>query len=324
MKIRGYKDFLTNRDLSDEAIEESVEYVRQYEDHLRRSGKTLASADKDDLWQYTSILIENGDNTYDVFYALARYAYFVENLETYLGVIELTDGAEVMDLLSESISKNAGKDIRDRVYKELTLPPLGLLPSKKIRLAETVVNRLEHEADSKTCQKILADVAHGIPRKYYEKERQKFLDAGSLEEYVKGKRAEAISELEKHRDEGTLFYTQEITDDVLEFVRSRPDILSGEMRGNTVYHTKIPYMAKEYLAETDKHMKRYYYCHCPWAREGILDDEVEVSPTFCHCSGGFTKQPWEVALDQPLEARMVKSVLKGDLECSFEIDLPQE
>ncbi|MBD3160438.1 MAG: hypothetical protein GF309_16780 [Candidatus Lokiarchaeota archaeon] len=324
MKTRGYIDFLNSRDLSNEAIEESVEYVRRYEEYLRDRGKTLESADEADLWQYTTVLIENGNNTYDVFHALARYAYFVGNLKTYLGILELTDGAEVLDVLYESISKNAGKDVRDRVFKGLSLPPLGLLPSKKIRLAEMVVNRLEREADSKTCKKILADVAHGIPRKHYEKERQKFLDAGSLEEYVKRKRTEALTELKKHRDEGTLFYTQEITDDVLQFVRSRLDILSGELRANTVYHTKIPYMSKEYLEETDERMKRYYYCHCPWARESILDDDVDVSSMLCHCSAGFTKQPWEVALDRPLKIKKIKSVLDGDIECSFEIDLSQE
>jgi predicted hydrocarbon binding protein len=71
-------------------------------------------------------------------------------------------------------------------------------------------------------------------------------------------------------------------------------------------------------------MKRYYACHCAWARESILSDDVDVSADFCHCSGGFTKQPWEAALDQPLEYEMVKSVLKGDDECSFVIQLPED
>jgi site-specific recombinase XerD len=63
MKTRGYIDFLNNRDLSNEAIEESVEYVRRYEEYLRDRGKKLESADEADLWQYTTVLIENGNNT---------------------------------------------------------------------------------------------------------------------------------------------------------------------------------------------------------------------------------------------------------------------
>jgi hypothetical protein len=129
--------------------------------------------------------------------------------------------------------------------------------------------------------------------------------------------------LEKHRDEGTPFFNQEITDAVIDFVKSRPDILTGVRKGNKIYHTKIPYMTKEYLAETDEMMKRYYCCHCQWARESIKAGDIEISPTFCYCSAGFTKQPWEVALDQPLEVEIVKSVLKGDLECSFLVHLPE-
>jgi hypothetical protein len=70
-------------------------------------------------------------------------------------------------------------------------------------------------------------------------------------------------------------------------------------------------MAREYLAETDERMKRYYYCHCPWVRESLRAGDVRVSPTFCHCSAGFTKKYWEVVLDQPLEAEIVESVLQG-------------
>ena len=55
-----------------------------------------------------------------------------------------------------------------------------------------------------------------------------------------------------------------------------------------------------------------------------MSEEVDVSADFCHCSGGFTKQPWEAALDQPLEYEMVKSVLQGDMECSFVIKLPED
>ena len=82
-------------------------------------------------------------------------------------------------------------------------------------------------------------------------------------------------------------------------------------------------MVQEYLDATDDKMKRYYACHCAWARESILQGD-EVSSDFCYCSGGFTKQPWEAALDQHLEVELVKSVLRGDNECSFIIHLPAD
>jgi hypothetical protein len=100
--------------------------------------------------------------------------------------------------------------------------------------------------------------------------------------------------------------------------------MSGMREGDKIIHTKIPYMTQEYLDEKDERKKRYYACHCAWARETIMSDELEVPASFCNCSGGFTVQPWEMALDQPLEVEMVKSVLKGDMECTFAIQLPKD
>lgn len=65
-------------------------------------------------------------------------------------------------------------------------------------------------------------------------------------------------------------------------------------------------------------------CHCPFARESILQDEGPVSKTLCYCSLGHTKVFWEVALDMPLEGEAAESALAGDLSCLFVIYLPDE
>jgi hypothetical protein len=51
---------------------------------------------------------------------------------------------------------------------------------------------------------------------------------------------------------------------------------------------------------------------------------VAVSPTFCQCSAGFPKKPWEVIFGRALEAEVVESVLKGDPWCKIAIHLPEE
>jgi hypothetical protein len=130
--------------------------------------------------------------------------------------------------------------------------------------------------------------------------------------------------LEQLMVEGRLFFSQEICPEVVEFVRGDPEISQGVREGSIIYVTKIPYMKKEYLAETDPQMKRYYACHCPWARESLQAGEKTVSAKFCQCSGGFHKKPWEVIFGQPLHADVLESVLQGDLRCRFAIHLPEE
>ncbi len=322
----GFRKYLTDRDqpIPEEEIVENTKMVEGFEEFLKQLGKTLDTASEEEFTKFSEILIEEGSNTYLNFAALSRYAYFIKNMDLFLPVLGILDGGEVMNVLYERLGEHAGEMKRNEILSKEELPPLGMPNTEKMKFTREIVERMEKTLDSSECKKILADVAHGLPRDYRKGEREKFLKAGSIDEYLKQKRKNAIEELEKHRDKGTLFFNQYITDDVVEFVKSRPDVLSGERRGNTIYHTKIPYMVQEYLKETDERMKRYYACHCAWARDSILDDNIDVSVNFCHCSGGFTKMPWEAALDQPLEYDMVKSVLQGDSECSFVIYLPDD
>jgi hypothetical protein len=321
----GYRRYLTNREnpISEEETVEAIKIVEKFEEYLKQFGKNLNNASSMEVNMFSRVLIDEGLNTYTSYVALSRYGFFVKNMDLYLAVLELIDGAEVMNVLNQRLREHVDVVKRDKVLPNKDLPPLGLPSSEKIDATRRVLEKMNKVLTPEECKKVLADVAHGLPRDFRKGEREKYLKAGNIDDYLREKRKDAIAELEKHRDEGTLFFNQYITDDVVDFVKSRPDVLSGERRGDTIYHTKIPYMVQEYLDANDKRMKRYYACHCAWARESILSDDVEVSSEFCYCSGGFTKQSWEAALDQPLEVELVNSVLKGDMECSFIIHLPE-
>jgi hypothetical protein len=326
MDKEGYRKYLTDREypIPQPEIAEATTVVERFETNLKKVGKTLDTATATEVNEFSKFLIDKGLNTYTSYLALSRYGYFIKNIKLYLAVLELLDGAEVMSVLSERLGEHVGENKRDEILPATQLPPMGLPSKEKVEVTQEVLKKMNKVLSPEDCKKVLVDVAHGLPRDFRRGEREKYLKTGNIDEYLREKRENAIAELEKHRDEGTLFYNQYITDDVVNFVKSQPDVLSGERRGNTIYHTKIPYMIQEYLDAKDDRMKRYYACHCAWARESILRDDMEVSSEFCHCSGGFTKQPWEAALDRPLQVDVVKSVLKGDLECSFVIHLPED
>ena len=184
------------------------------------------------------------------------------------------------------------------------------------------MERLEGELGEKICREILLSGPHAAPREEFLSEREKFQGSKGIDDFLDKRHAEYVEELEKHMKEKTLYFTQEIDENVLEYVRKTPTCQNGVREGDVIYVTKIPYMAQKYLQETNPKMKRYYYCHCPWVREGILSG-VEVSPNFCYCSAGFEKRPWDVIFDQPVEADVVQSVLRGDLICKFAIHIPK-
>ena len=82
-------------------------------------------------------------------------------------------------------------------------------------------------------------------------------------EFLKRVHIERIKILQQHLDEGKVWFEQEITPEVIELVKGNQEFLSAVRDGDYLYVTKIPYSPKEWLAETDDLMKRYYAYHCP-------------------------------------------------------------
>ncbi len=132
-----------------------------------------------------------------------------------------------------------------------------------------------------------------------------------------------MARLEECRREGRPFFAQEITSEVLDFVAGEPEMGAGRREDCIIYETKIPYMAHRYLNTNDPTLKRYYACHCPWAREAIKDGSVKPARLLCYCSGGFHKKSWEVIFGQPLRVDVLESILNGDERCRFAIHLPE-
>ncbi|MCX6087568.1 MAG: hypothetical protein NTV78_00080, partial [Caldiserica bacterium] len=159
--------------------------------------------------------------------------------------------------------------------------------------------------------------------KYYLDEKKKYEECEGIDEYLKRKGDDFIAELKGIKKNKELYFNQEITDKVIEFVESHPEIRQGVRKGNIIYETKIPYQAKEYIAEKDENKKRYYYCHCPWVKESLKKGHTDIPPVFCNCSAAFHKKPYDVIFGKPIKAEVIESVVRGDLWCKFAIHLPE-
>ena len=322
----GFRRYLQGRGIAKEEIEQHLSIIEQFERFLQEAGlwRSPAVPTAKDLRAFSTHLVEHGQNTYSNYLALVRYGRFTANNELYVAAVELLDGSEALENLYQKLGQQVGEQTRDAVFRDITLPPLGTPSTQKYQVTAAVMARLEELVDAQTCRELLSNSLRDLPLEWYREQRKTYLECGSLDAYLARKRQDFITELEQIRDDGSLYFTQPITDEVIDFVRSHPEINPGVRQGNVLYEAKIPYMTQAYLAETDERMKRYYYCHCPWVRESLRQGDVSVSPTFCQCSAGFHKKPWEVIFGQSLEAELVESVLKGDRWCKFAIHLPEQ
>jgi hypothetical protein len=324
MNRDGFVKFLQGRELNESEIEQSIAIVENYETFLQIDdhNKTLLSSTREDVQAYSAEMIEKGLNSYENYLALARYGLFIENNELYVGVLELLDGAEALDNLYKKVGETLGEPKRDEIFESIEIPPLGSPNTEKPIVMGAAMARLENQVDPEVCIKILGSGLRNLEDDWYQVEKQKFEECGSFDAYLAKKGDDFITQLEEIKTENKLFFNQEITEEVIAYVDSIPEIRQGVRDGNILYEVKIPHMAIEYLEETDEDKKRYYYCHCPWVKESLRTGEVSISPVFCNCSAAFHKKPWEVIFEQPLEAEIVESVLKGDLWCKIAIHLP--
>ena len=318
MDREGFRELLRDRQVPEAQIEGQIGLVERFEAYS--GGPPTA----DDVRAFSATLIREGLNTWDNLAALVRYGHFTKNHPVYVAALELIDGSEVLEGLYAKLGRATGEEVRDEVFAGITLPPLGTPSAEKPAITRALMERMEQLVEPETCQQILSGSLRNLEDAWYVDERIKYAESGGIDAYLERRGQDLIAHLEKLKDEGGLYFTQPVTDEVIDFVLRNPEIHQGVRQGKVLYETKIPYMTLEYLAATDDRLKRYTYCHCPWVRESLRAGDVTVSPTFCLCSAGFHKKSWEVIFEQPLHAEVVETVLLGDPRCRFAIHLPEE
>jgi hypothetical protein len=324
MNRTEFRKYLESRKADEATIERSFALAERFEVYARDARKTSAEkASADVAHAFAKGLIETGENTYDAFLALARLGRFLGNHAVLVAMLEVIDGHEALGNLHRKVERELGAAGRDDVFAGVEVPPLGVPNVDRARRMRVVVERLEEKIGRERTGRLIGEGLRDLPDEAFEDERLRFREAGGIDEYLRRRGDAFIEELSKIRDANGLYFSQPINDEVIAFVESHPEIRQGVRVGNVLYEAKIPYMAVEYVRETDPKKKAYLYCHCPWARESLQKSEKRVSPTFCACSAAFHRKPYEVIFGQTLESEVLETVLAGDPWCRFAIHLPE-
>lgn len=216
-----------------------------------------------------------------------------------------------------------GEGFWNELTKDLPLPDLETESQCGCQRMANFMARFEQMAAPEQVNTILCKVRHGLHPSQSQWAREKFLAVGDLDAFLAQHRQSELDSFTKLNKEHEDFYGQPITDEVLAFIKAHPSMLAPVRKGNKLYCMAFPSNMSEYLKQTDERMKRYHACHCPFAKESILTDRP-VSPTLCHCSLGHVMNFVEAFLDRPLEGKVLRAVLGGDMTCEYEITLPPD
>jgi len=315
-----FRQFLVNKQISIAKIDQAIDLISRFEQGL---AKPALQAGGDDTRSFINLLADEKNDTEDNLTYLYYFGKFLKNNAIILASLELLDGGEVMENFYKKLGERIGNDLRDKIFTGIERPSVGTSPLQKARIMQVVMEHIEQLVEPQTVRQILSDCLRDLNEEPHLEDKKRYAETSDFDKCLEMKRQEYVQYLQGFKERGELYFTQEITDEVVAFIRDNPEIAQGVRVGDILYITKIPYMTKEYLAEKDEEKKRYYYCHCPWARETLKQGEKLVSATFCHCSAGFVKKPWEVILGQKLEVDILESILQGDLRCRFAIHLPE-
>ncbi len=324
-ELSKFKQNLLDEDNPVAKVDEVIAVLTEYHNFLQRKDKNFEEATSDDFYEFSNFLIQDKKNKESAYEAFILFGHFSKNHNLIKWGREVFDGSEVMENFSKRLIEEYGEEYRNEIFEGLDVPPLGLDPKEKPDYTKVLINRFVEKEEKNTCLEFLAKGLRDPYIEWRKPDRKRFLKAKNIDEFLAKKRERFIAGLEKNRDEGTLFFTQEINDDVIEYAKNNPTIEGGVREGNILTVSKIPHETINFLKEKDKKMKAYYYCHCPWVKESIKDGTAEEIPAvFCNCSGGYYKNYWEIVLDQPIKVDTVKTVLEGDPICEFKVHLPDE
>lgn len=320
---KEFRQYLQERKLNVENADFAVEAVKEYEEYLTNRSASFESAGLDELKDFILLLMGEGKNSMDRLLAIARYCKLAKKNDFYVYFTSILGSRNVLPDLGERLATIVGEETRRKVFRGFKLPPLGSPPEDNVKLTHTIMDRMEAELARETCKKILTWNYHRVPVEAFREKKERFEQADSIDEYLKNEHARFVEELRGFMEEDRIWYEQEITPEVLEFVRGNQEICTGVKRGDRIYVTKIPFAPKQYLKENDPTLKRYYACHCPLARSAIRDGKPKISPTFCYCSGGYEKLHFDVIFGEPVEVELLESVLNGDMRCRFANKIPR-
>ena len=324
-ELSKFKQHLLDKDNPPDKVEETISLLTEYYNFLERKDKNFEKASSEDFYEFSHYLIQDNKNTSTAYEAFILFGHYSKNHNLIRWGREVFDGSEVMENLSKRLTEEYGEEYRNEIFEGLEVPPLGLDPKEKPDYTKVLINRFVEKEEKNICIEFLAKGLRDPYTEWRKPDRERFIKAKNIDEFLEQKRERFIANLEKHRDEGTLYFTQEINDEVVEYAKKTPTLEAGIREGKTLKVTKIPYDTINYLNTKDKKMKAYYYCHCPWAREAINDGTAdEIPAVFCNCSGGYYKNYWEIVLDQPIKVDTVKTVLEGESICEFRVHLPEE
>lgn len=318
-----FREYCQQRKFDAATTEAAIAAVQDFEQYATAVGATLETVTTGHLSDYLQQLVQTGTASEEQLLALARYNYVTRRNDLFIQLAHTIEAPGILPTLRERARQIIGETATDEVFSGVDLPPEGSPVDAYPPVVERILTRMEATLPADTCRQVLTGNMHQIPDAQFADMRERFQKSPDIDAFLADRHARLVQDLEDHMNQGRLWYEQEITPEVVDFVRGNPEIQSGVRDGDVIYVSKIPFAPQAYLDENNPTIKKYYACHCPLARSSIISGRPKVSPMLCYCSAGYEKLPFEVIFGEPVKVEVLESVLGGSDRCRFAITIPE-
>jgi len=319
---KEYRSLLQRRGLAKKDIEKSVKNASEYTAFLESRQASVEESSVNDVKEYIHKLIEDGRNTLDKVDSICMYTNAAGKIAQYLYLAELVGGAPLYATYLERTKEIAGKEAAEEIFAKFELPPIGCTAEDFPDYTREMLRKMKTALAEEQRIKILAGNHHKRSPRAFDGKKKLYEESRDLDDFLRRDHEHTVQLLEEHMRDGRLWYRKKVDQAFLTYIRSDQERLSAHRKGDILYVKQIPYEFDEYIAETDPRRRRFNFCHCHLARRSILEGEPIIGE-FCHCSGGYLKQPYDHIFGEELEVRVLSSALLGDDECRFAIKLPK-
>jgi len=322
MVKEGFDEHLRSKGSDEKAVQKAVSYAEELEAHLASLGTGIEDIDEKALDQYVHHLIDQRENSPERLVAMARYLTYCGRPDLFIYLATILNSYGILPLVEKRVLDLLGEDKCEAIFHGFEMPPLGTPMEAFPALTRRIVSRMEGELTPEQCKEVLTYNYHEIPRMTFEGKKERYQAAESLDEFLAGEHDLLVEELTECLRTGKVWYEQEVTQKFVDHVVDDQSLQTGVRKGDRIIIRKVPFDPKRYYEEKDPVMRRYLYCHCPLVRSSIKNGKHPVSSTFCHCSAGFTKLPWDVIFDEDVKVEVLETVLDGGESCVFSVLVP--
>lgn len=318
MKQALFQAFYDKNHISREQFQKDEQCIIDLENHFSWRLEEITLIQLDEIIAY---MVEKGLNTVPNIVILMRYYKATSNHDLFIHLTKYTGSLGVMESILNKLERVVGKDRASTIKPQIPIPPLGTPLDAMPAYTKHLLMVFETYLSKYEMKRTLSDNHHQIPKEAFLSEQVYYEAANTLDDYLSDLHQRKVAELEQYYRENRVWFEQEINPEVIEFVRNNPEILSAVRKDNQLFITKIPYDTKAYLNAKTPKEQRYHACHCPFVKSIFLDQHLAISPSWCDCSGGFTKFPFEVLFNRSLDITCIETPFNGDPLCRFVISL---